>query len=140
MIYPFNWKSEKLKRRKLRNDMSPPEQVLWYYLKNKQLGGYKFRRQVSIGKYVVDFYCPKLKLAIEIDGDSHYHPASKEYDRKREKWIKEFGIKFLRFTNKDIVENREGVIDFLSDYLPPLSPPKRRGNTYSSPSRGGKDG
>jgi len=141
MIYPFNWKSEKEKRRRLRNNMSQPEYVLWYYLKNKQLKGYKFRRQVSVGKYVVDFYCPKLKLAIELDGDSHYYPEAKAYDSERSNWIKMFGIKFLRFTNKDVIENKEAVIETIARHLPPLTPPNRRGTRRSSsPLRGGEEG
>lgn len=127
MIYPFNWKSEKEKRRKLRNNMPQPELILWYYLKNKQLKGYKFRRQVSIGKYVVDFYCPKLKLAIELDGDSHYYPEAKKHDYKRDEWIKRFGINFIRFTNRDIIENKDAVLENILAYLPPLTPPSKEG-------------
>ena len=77
MTQIFNKKTETIKRKLLRNNAPLPEIMLWSRLKSKQLGGYKFRRQFSIGRYVVDFYCPILKLALEIDGDSHfidYHP------------------------------------------------------------------
>lgn len=91
--------------------MPLPEIILWAQLKNKQLSGYKFRRQFSIGRYVVDFYCPALKLAIEIDGDSHFIDSVEEYDRVRQSFIESFGIKFLRFTNLDIMNNLNNALE-----------------------------
>src|SRR3989338_6666367 len=107
----FNKSSEKRTRRKLRNEMTPAEKKLWYYLKNKQLGGYKFRRQQGIGQYIVDFYCPRLKLIIEIDGDTHFEEKMMRYDFERQRQIESLGIKFLRFTNLDIYENIESVLE-----------------------------
>lgn len=71
MIKLFNRKSQKLTRRNLRNRPTCSEKIIWHYLCGSNLGGYKFRRQQGIGPYVVDFYCPEAKLAVEIDGDSH---------------------------------------------------------------------
>ena len=68
-------------RKQLRNNPTKAEQVLWKYLKNKQIKGYKFRRQHSVGNYILDFYCPALKLCIEIDGDSHFTDEGKNYDK-----------------------------------------------------------
>jgi len=98
--------------------MPPAEIILWSRLKGRQLEGYKFRRQYSVEHFVIDFYCPELKLAVEIDGDSHYtspHPLlGKEgnkgrlSDIQRQIQIEAFGIQFLRFTNREVYENLEG--------------------------------
>ena len=102
----FNWKSNKKIRRKLRNNMPDAEVLLWSELQNKQLKGLKFRRQQGIGPYVVDFYCPEFKLAIELDGDSHFNDEKiYKHDQKRQKYIESFGIKFLRFTNENVYKN-----------------------------------
>ena len=98
-------------RKRLRNDLSPIEWRLWYRLKNKQLGQ-KFRRQYGVGPYVIDFYCPELNLAIEIDGESHYIDGE-EKDAIRQQYIEKYGIKFLRFTNNEVVENVDGVIEVI---------------------------
>src|SRR3989338_11663111 len=98
----YNKASETAKRKILRNNLPLPEVLLWQQLKNRQLEGYKFRRQYSINRYVIDFYCPNLKVAIEIDGDSHYKEDAQEYDIIRENFIKEYGVKFLRFSNEDV--------------------------------------
>jgi len=71
--------------------MPKPEALLWARLKSKELG-YKFRRQYSIGSFIVDFYCPELKLAIEVDGDSHFTDDAEEADRVRENEIESYGI------------------------------------------------
>lgn len=108
----FNWKSNKKIRKKLRNNMPNAEVFLWSALKNKQLKGLKFRRQQGIGPYVVDFYCSKLKLAIELDGSSHFDDKKVyKYDQKRQKYIESFGVKFLRFTNQNVYENMEFVLN-----------------------------
>jgi len=90
--------------------MPKAEVILWSKLKGKGLMGYKFRRQYSIGSFVIDFYCPKLKLAIEVDGDSHFIEGAEDYDKERQAIIEVYGIKFFRFTNKEICENIEGVL------------------------------
>lgn len=106
-----------LRRRQLRNSMPRAEIFLWARLKKKQIMGYKFRRQHSIGYYVIDFYCPKLKLAIEVDGDSHFSEEGKKYDLKRENYIKSFGIRFLRITNLDVYNNMGGIIEKLMEII-----------------------
>ena len=68
----FNQLKQKPIRQTLRNRMTQAEKILWYYLRGRSLKGYKFRRQYGIGQYIVDFYCPAIRLVIEIDGDSHY--------------------------------------------------------------------
>lgn len=117
MTIIFNRTSEKERRRALRNTMPKAEIIIWSHLKNKQLHGYKFRRQYSIGKFVVDFYCPKIKLAIEIDGPSHFTEQAARYDRQRQEYIESFGIYVLRITNLDVYRNIDGVIERISELL-----------------------
>jgi very-short-patch-repair endonuclease len=100
----YNKKSEQEKRRQLRNTMTYCEKIVWMYLRKKQFG-YRFLRQYSVDKYVVDFYCPKLKLVVEIDGDVHDLPEQKEYDEKRQKELEEFGITFVRIKNEELLGN-----------------------------------
>jgi len=113
----------KEKRRALRKEMPKPELLLWAKIKSKQLGGYKFRRQFGFGKFIVDFYCPAVKLAIEIDGDSHFNDTAAEYDKNRQQMIESLGIKFLRFTNLDIRDSMDAVVQKIAENLPPLTPP-----------------
>ena len=118
MFKIFNNALLKDKRRKLRNNMIYVEQRLWGSLRNRQLRGYKFRRQSSIGRYIVDFYCPGADLVVEVDGDTHYEPGAKAYDRGRQRYLEAVGLKVLSFTNQDIDYNMEGVIFVIDGYLP----------------------
>ncbi len=88
--------------------------IRWSRLKGRQLLGYKFRRQFSVGSYILDFYCPSLRLAIEIDGESHFNPEAKEYDSRRQRFIESLGISVVRFTNTDVRENLDGVLQMLA--------------------------
>lgn len=91
--------------------MPKAEIILWKKLSRKQMLGYKFRRQYGIDKFVIDFYCPKLKLAIEIDGDTHFkNNNEEEYDRNRQALINSMGVFFLRFQNPEIYKNINGVL------------------------------
>jgi very-short-patch-repair endonuclease len=73
--------------------------------------GYKFRRQHSVDRFVIDFYCPELKLAIEVDGDTHFTPPALVRDRDRQNHIESFGIRFIRVTNEDVYRNLDAVLD-----------------------------
>ena len=97
--------------------MPKAEILLWTNLSRKQLLGHKFRRQYGVDNYVVDFYCPALKLAIEIDGDSHFQPGAEKYDIERQRHIESYGVHFLRFTNADIFENIDGVLDRIEEEI-----------------------
>ena len=105
----FNSKHLLQKRRRLRKNLTPQEIVLWSRLRREQLGC-KFRRQHSIGNYIVDFYCPEKKLIIEIDGAQHKRAKDTKYDAKRTQYFKSLGIKILRFWNNEINQNLNGVI------------------------------
>ena len=120
----FNQNKQKHLRQALRNNMPMAEVILWSKIKNKSLNNFKFRRQFSVGQYVLDFYCPMAKLGVEVDGDSHYIDETNQ-DLTRRKNIESFGIRIIRFTNKDISENIEGVLEKIIENLnkPPLTPP-----------------
>ena len=91
--------------------MTAAETLLWKYLDNRGMCGVKFRRQHPIDRFIIDFYCPERKLAIEIDGDIHI--KSREADAERQRALESFGIEFLRFKNKDITENLDSVLKII---------------------------
>ncbi len=90
--------------------MTDAEKLLWSQIRRKQLKGHQFYRQKIIGNYIVDFYCPKSKLIIEIDGGQHYSVEGKEKDKIRDDYMASIGIKILRFSDRDVFENLNGVI------------------------------
>jgi very-short-patch-repair endonuclease len=106
----FNRVQEKEKRRYLRKNMTKAEVLLWQELRYKKLG-VRFLRQYSIGSYVVDFYAPEIKLAIEVDGATHITKEEIEYDKKRQLKIESLKIVFQRFTNSEIYEDLFNVIE-----------------------------
>ena len=106
----FNKKSEQEKRRELRKNMTKAEVLLWLGLKNKKLG-VRFLRQFSIKAFVVDFYCPEIKLALEIDGATHITREEIEYDKQRQEYIESLNIKFLRFDNIEIYDDMFNVLE-----------------------------
>lgn len=93
-----------------RNNLTPAEAKLWKHLNNSQLGR-KFRRQHSIGKYILDFYCPQEKLAIELDGRTHFTDNGFEKDENRTAYLKSLNIKVIRFENKEVFEQLDGVLE-----------------------------
>jgi very-short-patch-repair endonuclease len=113
----YNKTSEKDKRQLLRNNMPPAEQLVWARLKGKQVENCKFRRQYSVGAFVIDFYTVEIKLAIEIDGDSHFSDGAEIADRERQSFIESSGIRFLRFTNRQVYEELDGIIEAISEMI-----------------------
>ena len=126
----FNLKPQKPTRQNLRNRPTRSEKIICHYLCGSNLGGYKFRRQQGIGPYVVDFYCPLGKLAVEIDGDSHYQPGAAEHDREKQKFIEGMDIKVIRFTDNDVRDSLDNVLLIILKELRTTPNPssKRRGN------------
>ncbi len=108
--------------RELRNNATKQEKLLWQYLRKSQLG-YKFRRQQPIGCYVADFFCPELKLIIELDGGQHNDNKIIEYDKKRDKFLQEQGFSVLRIWNNDIDKNIEGTIEYIRQQISNITPP-----------------
>ena len=94
--------------RKLRRDMTKAEKKLWSLLRNNRLG-VKFRRQVPYGPYILDFYCVKARLVIELDGSQHYIPEGRRRDAKRDAYLRGDGLEVLRFLNDEVFSNEEGV-------------------------------
>jgi very-short-patch-repair endonuclease len=124
------------------------EHILWNKLRNRALGGYKFKRQFSIGPYIVDFYCAEAKLVIEIDGATHVTEKELKYDKLRQEFLEEQGLKVNRFLNSDIKDNLEEVLEDIYDTCkkrsikstsPQPSPVQERGRTraFSASTRGG---
>ena len=111
---PYNPKLV-VRAKALRKNMTVAEKKLWYeYLRTFP---HRIHRQRPINHYIVDFYCPKLKLVIEIDGDSHFTPEAQEYDRKRTEILEGYGLKVVRFTNEEIMSNLAGVCTVIQKYL-----------------------
>ena len=106
-----NLTDTKYLRRGLRTTATPAEITLWQYLKRSQVGGLKFRRQHSVGAYILDFYCPEIKLDIELDGDVHEAPLSYEHDMIRTDYLNQQGISVLRYHNDVVFKNVQGIID-----------------------------
>jgi very-short-patch-repair endonuclease len=107
----FNLKSLKERRRELRNNCTAAEALLWKYLQKRQLLGKKFRRQHSIGPFIVDFYCPDCRVIVELDGGVHDGYWVGEYDAARAKVLRENGMLELRFENSVVFDNIEAVLD-----------------------------
>jgi very-short-patch-repair endonuclease len=105
MTIHFNKSTEKQNRRELRKKQTPAEKLVWRYLRNKQMMNCKFRRQCSVDKFIIDFYCSELNLAIEIDGNVHEEPEQKEYDIERQKYLEKLEIIFLRIKNEELFGN-----------------------------------
>ena len=112
----------KLKERAkdLRSNSTLSEVLLWLQLKNKKLG-FDFHRQKPIDNFIVDFFCPRLMLAIEIDGESHNDKI--EYDEFRQKKLEKLGVRFIRFRDIDVKNNMQGCIDSLKKWIDENTPP-----------------
>ncbi len=102
-------------RKDLRNNGTTAEAFLWKQLLKSQLEGRKFRRQHSIGNYIVDFYCPKEKLIIELDGEVHNNPTAKQYDEERTKYLNSIGFTVIRFENKMVFDHLPSVLKEIKD-------------------------
>ena len=113
-----NFSSNRYNRRSLRRDLrtngTSAEAVLWGCLRAKQIEGIQWRRQFSIGPFILDFYAPQLKLCIELDGEPHYIPEGSAYDMQREEWLlRVHGIRTIRFENVDVFRHNESIIEYI---------------------------
>ena len=113
----FNRPAVKAKRRQLRRDQTPAEELVWRFLRNRRTKNFKFRRQYSIDKFVIDFYSPELKLAVEIDGDIHDLPLQKEYDVARQSYLESFGTKFIRIRNEELFANTDKAFGEIEEMI-----------------------
>ena len=115
----FSYNSKlKDRARELRKEQTPAEKKLWFqYLKKSN---YRFLRQKPIGNFITDFYCPELKLVIEIDGFSHFTDDGKQYDAERTAFLEGLGIQVLRITNNDVSNKFDEVCRIIDSIKPPL--------------------
>lgn len=104
-------------RQLLRRDQTPTERMLWRYLQRKQILGLKFRRQHGFGCYVMDFYCPTIRLCIEIDGEVHNDEKVKKKDEDRTTFLNSKGITVLRFSNEEIEKNCQQVAEQIKEFI-----------------------
>lgn len=111
MKYIYNNKKFRERRRDLRKKQTKEERILWWYLNENQINERRFFRQYSVGPYILDFYCPEARLAIELDGKSHLPKDQQEYDSERTKYLEGNDIKVVRFWNDEIENNMESVLE-----------------------------
>ncbi|MBQ8271198.1 MAG: endonuclease domain-containing protein [Bacteroidaceae bacterium] len=116
-----NRKELKGLRRTLRRNLTPTEAALWSQLKAGKLDGISWRRQFSVGDYILDFYCPKFKICIELDGASHYTMQGDACDLDRTEFLNSKGIRVIRFENKEIWNNIDEVLDVIREYVSRIS-------------------
>lgn len=113
----YNKKSSEHLRRSLRKQMTPAEIALWSMIRKKQINGARFLRQFSIGKYIVDFYCPEHHLAIELDWEPHFDEERIQKDNERTDYLQSKGIRVLRFENFEVFDYPQRTIDEIKKYL-----------------------
>ncbi len=107
----YNDNHRKQWRRDLRNNATEAEQRLWFALRKRNLGGYKFRRQYGVGKYIIDFFCPERRLAVEVDGGQHYEPIQQCCDEERTTFLKTHDIRVVRVTNAEVMNDLSAVLE-----------------------------
>ena len=103
--------------RNLRKNQTDAEKKLWTILRNRQINGVKFRRQFPVGRYILDFYCPDYRLAIEADGGQHYENKVKDQDDLRTRELNNLGIEMIRFTDREILTNSDGVVEAIQNAI-----------------------
>ncbi|AFZ24926.1 hypothetical protein Cylst_2729 [Cylindrospermum stagnale PCC 7417] len=112
---PELWEKLKPLARQMRRESTPAESLLWQKLKNKQILGFKFRRQHVIDRFIVDFYCNEARLIIEVDGGIHDYTQAE--DGIRQEFLEGLGLRVVRFRNEDILEGIEGVLEVITGWL-----------------------
>lgn len=120
--FSFVRSENKLLARVLRRDMTSTERKLWHHLRNRKMGGAKFRRQQPFGPYVLDFYCAEHRLNIEVDGGQHDFPGKRAYDERRTDFLVDKGILTMRFWNGQVRDDIENVLNKIRDKLGLNSP------------------
>jgi very-short-patch-repair endonuclease len=100
-------------RKKLRKNLTPAEAKFWKIVQNSKFDGKKFRRQYSIGNYILDFYCPSERLAVELDGEVHFNDSARVYDFERRRFLEVSGVKVLRFENRRVFEDLKWMLDVI---------------------------
>jgi len=117
-LIPYN-RTLKSPSRQLRGNLTDAERKIWSKIRNDQIAGLRFYRQKPIGNYIVDFFCPKIKLVVEIDGGQHYEMANEKRDKIRSDYLKSCRMHILRFSNLDVLNNIEAVIQKIYQEINP---------------------
>ena len=114
--------------RQLRRDSTDAERLLWRHLRDRQIAGAKFRRQHQFGPYILDFFCAEHHLAVEADGGQHYSDGGTVRDAARTQYLEASGVRVLRFTNLEILQELEGVLEAIrrAVEVPSSSEPRLR--------------
>jgi len=107
----------KQRRQELRRNQTDAEKAFWAQVRNCQFFDMRFFRQYSIGSYILDFYCPAVKLAVEIDGGQHLESENREYDEARSEYLQTQGIDMIRFWNHEVLNNMEGILIKISETI-----------------------
>ena len=115
----YNVMSSKTRRKELRNKGTKAEAILWKQLKDRQLGGAKFRRQHGLGRYIVDFFCPEFRVVVELDGGGHELEEQIKYDRERTKYLESLGIRVVRFSNWTVIHEMDLVLETILGIIHP---------------------
>jgi very-short-patch-repair endonuclease len=121
MIY-YNRKLKNTART-LRKNMTDSERLLWSRIRRKQLKGYQFYRQKTVGNYIVDFYCPSARIVVEVDGSQHFEELGRKKDKIRDTYLTKLGFEVLRFPNWEVIENIDEVVEDIYRQLPPTQSP-----------------
>jgi very-short-patch-repair endonuclease len=111
----YNNKTLKNRRQELRNHQTEAEKLLWKFISKNKILGLRFLRQYSAGPYILDFYCPEIRLGIELDGK--IHEKNRLYDKDREKYLDDLDIKIIRFQNDDVLRNIKRVLNDLQNKI-----------------------
>jgi very-short-patch-repair endonuclease len=142
-MLPYNPNLKHLARQ-LRFSMTDAENRLWQAIRKRQLNGFQFYRQKNSGEYIVDFFCPAANLVIELDGGQHYSDEGRVKDEKRDAYLKGLGLRVLRFSDREVFKELEGVLERVMgclEGLPRQERKVRRKNPPQPPFRkGGKEG
>jgi len=115
-MLPFNKKLKSFARN-LRSNMTDAERLIWSKIRRKQIGDLQFYRQKNISHYIVDFYCPKGKLIVEIDGGQHYESDGMKKDRERDRYLQQLGFAVLHFSDIEVLKNIDGVVERIYEHL-----------------------
>lgn len=116
VMKPYN-KNLKKYSRDLRKEMTFAEKLLWSKIRRKQLKGHQFYRQKILGNYIVDFYCAKANLVVEVDGSQHYLEEGRKKDKKRDDYLNKLGLRVLRFSNREVTMDLEYVVQEIWRHL-----------------------
>ncbi|KKS95549.1 hypothetical protein A3B05_01730 [Candidatus Giovannonibacteria bacterium RIFCSPLOWO2_01_FULL_43_160] len=119
MKYIYNNKKFRERRGDLRNKQTEAERILWWHIGDRHLDDNRFFRQYSVGPYILDFYCPKARLAIELDGKTHLPSEQRIYDSERTQYLEANDIKVIRFWNDEIENDLEAVLEKIYKLTPP---------------------